>query len=535
MIGGQVGFANFDEMDSCLRQAQGYIEAGRLDSEEMEYKLEIVKNLGEVRQEVLSGAKEGPSLVKKALNNNLTEWRTRNAFVEWLESRSEEGLRALEGLWAGDNTLPAERIRAFAKCLPDTLRRGVGVRLRLISVLLMALGRSYPPFRVSVFKRTYARTGFPEPPKDADEGEVYQHALGFLDEVVLRAKALGMDRPGDRLEAQGVVWWSFNRDRRAVEASPPDKRAAAAAGEERPPVSLEAVADELLCDLAFIEDIEKLLDDKGQVIFQGPPGTGKTYAARKLAASLAGSTDRVRLVQFHPSYAYEDFVQGYRPTLREGQAGFELRNGPLLNMAERAREEPDARHFLVIDEINRGNLAKVFGELYFLLEYRGEEIRLQYSDEPFSLPWNLFIIGTMNTADRSIALVDLALRRRFHFVEFHPGEPPVKGLLRRWLKDHAEGMGWVADLLDRANEKLQDEQGAIGPSYFMRNGLDEEMARLIWKHNVRPYIEEQLFGQQDRIDEFDLDKLRREVEGEAPEGDADEISSMSSGSDDAEA
>ena len=245
-------------------------------------------------------------------------------------------------------------------------------------------------------------------------------------------------------------------------------------GNREPGGSLEELAGELLFDTGSLQVIEKLLNDKRQVIFQGPPGTGKTFAARRIAACLAGSAERVRLVQFHPSYAYEDFVQGYRPTLRDGQARFELRNGPLLDMAERAREEPD-RHFLVIDEINRGNLAKVLGELYFLLEYREEEMRLQYSDEPFSLPENLFIIGTMNTADQSIARVDLALRRRFHFVEFHPKQPPVEGLLRRWLSKHARGMERVADLVNRANERLQDQQGAIGPSYFMRKGVNDEI------------------------------------------------------------
>jgi len=102
-----------------------------------------------------------------------------------------------------------------------------------------------------------------------------------------------------------------------------------------------------------------------------------------------------------------------------------------MRAADLARDNPTEKHFLIIDEINRGNLAKVFGELYFLLEYRDEAIRLQYSDEEFSLPENLYIIGTMNTADRSIALVDLALRRRFHFVEFHPDKPPIQGLLER--------------------------------------------------------------------------------------------------------
>ena len=251
------------------------------------------------------------------------------------------------------------------------------------------------------------------------------------------------------------------------------------------------------------------MEDKKQVIFQGPPGTGKTYVARKLARHLAGADDRVDLVQLHPSYAYEDFVQGFRPTLRGGQPGFELTDGPLLEAGRRARGEPDERHFLLIDEINRGNVAKVFGELYFLLEYRDEAIRLQYqrnSGETFELPDNLYIIGTMNTADRSIALVDLALRRRFNFVEFHPDEEPIKGVLRRWLREKAPGMAWVADVVDRANEKLRDDRhAAIGPSYFMKEDLDEDAVRRIWKHSVLPYIEELLFGQGDRLGEFDLE------------------------------
>ena len=218
-------------------------------------------------------------------------------------------------------------------------------------------------------------------------------------------------------------------------------------------------------------------------------------------------------MQLHPSYAYEDFVQGFRPTLKGGQPGFELRNGPLLRAAERARKEPGADHFLVIDEINRGNIAKVFGELYFLLEYRDSEMHLQYSDAPFSLPGNLYIIGTMNTADRSIALVDLALRRRFFFVEFHPDEEPVKGVLRRWLEVNGlEHMAWVADAVEQANEKpqlKQDRHAAIGPSYFMKDGLDEAAVERIWKHSVLPYIEERLFVEREGRGEFHLDALRR--------------------------
>ncbi len=278
---------------------------------------------------------------------------------------------------------------------------------------------------------------------------------------------------------------------------------------------LTPLADDLSLPVEFLEEIETLLNDKRkrQVIFQGPPGTGKTFVARALARHLAGADERVTLVQFHPSYAYEDFVQGFRPTLKDGQAGFELRDGPLVRAAERARNDPnpDAKHFLIIDEINRGNLAKVFGELYFLLEYRDESVELQYQSEGdagFSLPDNLYIIGTMNTADRSIALVDLALRRRFYFVEFHPSKWPIDGLLRRWLSAKAPGMEWIADVVDTANERLSDSHAAIGPSYFMREGLDDSAVERIWKHAVLPYVEEQLFGEPDRLAEFYLDRLR---------------------------
>ena len=290
-------------------------------------------------------------------------------------------------------------------------------------------------------------------------------------------------------------------------------------GREAP--DLQALADELLIDSGFLQTVRDLLDDKRQIIFQGPPGTGKTYAAQKLAMCLAGAEQRVRLVQFHPSYAYEDFVQGLRPALHNGQPGFKRRKGPLLTMAKEARKEarkdPDAKYFLIIDEINRGNLAKVFGELYFLLEYRDQTIQLQYSDNQFKLPDNLYVIGTMNTADRSIALVDSALRRRFHFMEFHPDRPPIQGLLERWLDTNAPQMAWIADVVNRANEKLNDRQAAIGPSYFMTDNLDDRKVGLIWEHGVLPYIEEHLYGEHDRLNEFKLDRLRHEGGGAAAE------------------
>ena len=308
-----------------------------------------------------------------------------------------------------------------------------------------------------------------------------------------------------------------------------------------PEFDLGTLAAEVYLPADFLEEISTLLAEKRQAIFQGPPGTGKTYVAQALARHLAGDdVSRVALVQFHPSYAYEDFVQGYRPRLTDsGQAGFELKDGALLRAARRAEAEPEACHYLIIDEINRGNLSKVFGELYFLLEYRDRAIALQYSEEAFRLPDNLYIIGTMNTADRSIALVDLALRRRFYFVEFHPDAYPVQGLLRRYLRANAPSMEWVADVIDEANRLLAvngyDRQAAVGPSYFMRPGLDDATVARIWRYGVRPYIEERLFGQGDsQLPQFRLEALRQSVhtnsaaigaggddsDGAAPETDA---------------
>ena len=295
-----------------------------------------------------------------------------------------------------------------------------------------------------------------------------------------------------------------------------------------PPVpGLQPLAAETYLPVDFLREIEQLLAEKRQVIFQGPPGTGKTYVARELARFLAGdnANHRVTLVQFHPSYAYEDFVQGYRPTLKDGQAGFELQKGPLLRAAERAEQDPEANHYLIIDEINRGNLAAVFGELYFLLEYRGEKMQLQYSAADFALPENLFIIGTMNTADRSIALVDLALRRRFYFVEFRPDSEPVNGVLRRWLGKNAPGMEWVAEVVDLANRQLKDSDAAnaaLGPSYFMQDGLTADKVALIWRHSILPYLEERLYGDSDVRTKYALARLRAQVSGQSGEGNAAE-------------
>ena len=159
--------------------------------------------------------------------------------------------------------------------------------------------------------------------------------------------------------------------------------------------------------------------------------------------------------------------------------------GRLRKSRRKAKENDKAKLILVIDEINRTNVSKVLGELYFLLEYRGEGVPLLYSKEEFKLPNNLWFIGTMNTTDRSIALVDAALRRRFYFYDFFPNQPPTKGLLRKWLeKNDPDNIG-VADLVDHANKELEDRHLSIGPSHFMKKEkLNEDKVRFIWERGL---------------------------------------------------
>jgi 5-methylcytosine-specific restriction protein B len=288
------------------------------------------------------------------------------------------------------------------------------------------------------------------------------------------------------------------------------------------PDPTKALADELFLPLDWLREVVDLLREKGQVVLYGPPGTGKTYIAQALATFLTETAGgEQRLVQFHPSYAYEDFFEGFRPRPGETQGSimFDLVPGPLRRMAALADADPTRPYVLVIDELNRANLAKVFGELYFLLEYRTRAVGLQYSpDEDFSLPRNLLVIGTMNTADRSIALVDQAMRRRFDFVPLFPGKAPLTAMLRDWLAANAIP-ATAADLLDELNGRLGDPESAVGPSYFMSErartlaGLER-----IWRTAIIPLLEERFAGSGvDVHTEYALDALLKAgTDGGAP-------------------
>jgi len=501
-----------------VQWAKKFHELDGFYDEESAYKLEIADGLAQVREKLLAEDRGWLETLRLAIvtpKNNLTSWQVNDSFSKWAAANPHEAKEALTAIWMEDAGLE-DRIRGFLERVPQTrgVVAGMGTRASLASFLVMALApESYPIYRPTPFQKGFELTDYPPPENDADEAQIYSHALGFLDKFAEEASARGLELQ-NRLEAQSLLWgvtkweapfsdeenYALERYRQGAvteDGDGPD------GGRGTPAQALDRLADELLLDKDYLQRVGRLLEHKGQVIFHGPPGTGKTYIAQKLARHLAGGEDRVELVQFHPSYAYEDFIEGYRPTqLDNGQPGFKLGEGPLKRIAQAAAAQPQAIHVLIIDEVNRGNVAKVFGELYFLLEYRRRDVSLQYSAEPFSLPENLWIIGTMNTADRSIALVDAALRRRFHFVPFFPDEPPIEGLLRRWLERNKPDLLWIADAVEGANERLDDRNMAVGPSHFMDLRLDEELAHLVWEHSVLPYIAEQFHGQPERVEEF---------------------------------
>ena len=282
----------------------------------------------------------------------------------------------------------------------------------------------------------------------------------------------------------------------------------------RPPVDqIELAAKDLCVERGVLDEIVSLLEDKRQVVLYGPPGTGKTYLARRLSHALVdGDTDRIRVVQFHPATTYEDFFEGLRPELVNGQVHYSLQEGPLAALAREAREHGNRRYVMVVDELNRANIPKVFGELLYLLEYRNDKVATLYrSKELFTLPDNLYFIATMNTADRSVALVDAALRRRFHFVPFFPDSGPMKGLLRRWLMEKGQSTA-TADLLDSVNAELVSTVGhhlLIGPSHFMKEDQSEASLQRIWDFSIFPTLEELLWGREEDLARWKWPAVRR--------------------------
>jgi hypothetical protein len=415
-----------------------------------------------------------------------------------------------------DEAVPlAERVDAFREqtySAAQALQRKGGFlanwqlfRLSLSFVAVVLTG--YDPSRYTFYSRGALRYGYQRYAPDSawpkgSMGEIYAQMCDFVQAVAAELQRHRVP-VRDLIDAQSFVWIGFNT---AKEREKP-AHAEPAKISTTPPIT-ESVAKDLAAAAFWPQDrAERLISQVGrwrQLLFQGPPGTGKTFIAETLARLLAGEEEgRVEVVQFHPSYAYEDFIEGIRPVVTEGSdLAYEVRKGIFLRLVDQAIEFPEDPFFLVVDEINRANLPRVFGELLYAVEYRGAEhtFRLPYSGGESYVPRNITIVATMNTADRSIALVDAAIRRRFRHVEFAP-DP---GVLRAWLESRglgaiaAHAVGRLVALNEQLGELL-DADRLIGHTYLMRDDLADVGLEAVWEEDIEPVLREHLFTQHEEV------------------------------------
>ena len=491
-----------------------YLAAAKEKYEKIEqaehYKTDLGKALVKAREALLRDGEDWPKLVVAAIKhsqNNLIHWQQHAKLAEWIDSHKDEARDALSGIWTSDDRTPGERVRSFDDKLPEHVfsRQAKSTRLDVASYFMMGNdAQRYPPYRQGAFQETYRKLDYPQS-SASDAGGEYEHALAFLDRLLKEARRRGMDPPNTRLDAQSIVWWSREKP---IDPPPPPPP---------PPPSVHAL----------------------NTILYGPPGTGKTWRTVSRAMAIIDNRsvheveqeDRaavkkrfdeqrraghIEMVTFHQNTTYEDFVEGIRPVLTDaggigtdapprtesaGDVRYELSRGVFRRIAERAELDPNQPYVLIIDEINRGNVARIFGELITLIEDskrigKDDEARvtLPGSGNDFGVPANLYVVGTMNTADRSIALLDTALRRRFVFEEIMPDashpdvSPDVGGVdCRELLK-----------AMNRRITVLLDREHQIGHTYFLRVNTLKTLADT-FQTRIMPLLQEYFYDDWEKI------------------------------------
>ncbi len=524
--------------DTYLREANKQwktkIEKGE------EYKSNLAAALTKARNALLRDEPNWAELVTEAVmhkRNNIIDWRENKAKFEKCVSNYPDAMRdALEKMWSEDDRTPGDRIRAFdsriSKNMLGISQKAVGTRLTITSYLMMGLDvLRYPPYQVSRFDKTYEYLKYPQPSAE-DAGSQYEHALGFLDRMIEEAKEREMDVPENRLDAQSVVFALY--ERLPLPPPPPPKKMShplntilygpPGTGKTWHTVT-RAVA---IIEEKDVKEVEQEQRDEVKHRFE-------TYRDRDRDDA------QVEMVTFHQNTTYEDFIEGIRPVLNNDQASangqetgeprrsvsatagvltdindneqsssedgkpgevqYEMREGVFRRIARHADQNRDKRYVLVIDEINRGNIARIFGELITLIEdskrtdaHDEAWVTLPGSQDTFSVPPNLYLLGTMNTADRSIALLDTALRRRFKFMEMMP-DPSHEG-----VNKNVDGVD-CSRLLKAMNRRiavLLDREHQIGHTYFLGVNDMDALAEA-FQHGVLPLLQEYFYEDWEKI------------------------------------
>ena len=489
--------------DAFIGWASRFYEWELFDEMERNYKMTVGERLAAVKQALQEDRPDWENLLRSTLRDRDSlgrDWRTNESFLK-LDTSLIDG--ALRRIWAiGNVDTLEERVHGFQEFGP------FGTPGLLVSTLLMGEDPTqYPMYRYSSLKAAYKLTGYLSAPNDSPDAWIrYEHALNFFDEFIKQASYRGL-KVRDPLDAQSLVWcltqydpgnmpedWPADvkdnliayRGANGTEDSDSGQLTDEGSGQEDldgeneitlpvEPVLTYSLED-IVRDGCFLEKerlatILERLRSKKNVILQGPPGTGKTWLAKRLAFALIGhrSESRVRPFQFHPNLSYEDFVRGWRPG---EDARLDLVDGPFLRVINDAAADLSSDYVVVIEEINRGNPAQIFGEMLTLLEAdkrtSEDALALSYSRSPqerVHIPPNLYVIGTMNLADRSLALVDLALRRRFAFIDL---EPTFGDRWRDWVSaNYSIDVEFLSDVERRMTLLNQTIAGdtSLGPQF----------------------------------------------------------------------